>query len=416
MKQVLQISFDWASATHSFAWHDTISGEQEKGYVEARPDKMKDWIEALHKRFPDHHFEVIVEMNKGPLIWQLKDYPFIDIFPLSPVASANFRKCFRPSGAKDDPGDAQLWLQYLQKHRDKLCVIQHGSELATTLDRLTTTRRRFVDDVTRHTNELRAILAEYYPDAFELMGDPTGPMALKFFKRWPKPEALARSKESSLRKFYYEHRVRHPKTIERRLTLAANVTVATNDPAIVETAILRAQSILEILGKLGRIIANYDQRIAETMEQCEPAKKAVLESLPGAAKALRPRLYVALEALHNITNGDPKAACAFSGVAPVGERSGKKTIIRRRASKPKFLHQTLVEFAHYSRRRCVWAKAYYDSRKARGDTHNSILRALAMKWLRILLRCWTEKIPYDEATYLQRLQDKGSPFAPTHAA
>ena len=38
------------------------------------------------------------------------------------------------------------------------------------------------------------------------------------------------------------------------------------------------------------------------------------------------------------------------------------------------------------------------------------LRALAFKWIRILFRCWKNRIPYDEANYLMALQQKGSPL------
>jgi hypothetical protein len=36
------------------------------------------------------------------------------------------------------------------------------------------------------------------------------------------------------------------------------------------------------------------------------------------------------------------------------------------------------------------------------------VRALAFKWIRILYRCWQERLPYDESTYLQALQRRGS--------
>ena len=41
-----------------------------------------------------------------------------------------------------------------------------------------------------------------------------------------------------------------------------------------------------------------------------------------------------------------------------------------------------------------------------------IIRALAYKWIRILFRCWQERIPYDEIRYLRSLQKSGSPLLP----
>lgn len=41
------------------------------------------------------------------------------------------------------------------------------------------------------------------------------------------------------------------------------------------------------------------------------------------------------------------------------------------------------------------------------------VRALAFKWIRILYRCWQDRIPYDETTYLNALQRRGSPLLKT---
>lgn len=38
------------------------------------------------------------------------------------------------------------------------------------------------------------------------------------------------------------------------------------------------------------------------------------------------------------------------------------------------------------------------------------LRALAFKWIRILHRCWTDRIPYDESRYLLALQKRQAPL------
>jgi hypothetical protein len=43
-------------------------------------------------------------------------------------------------------------------------------------------------------------------------------------------------------------------------------------------------------------------------------------------------------------------------------------------------------------------------------SHQSALRALAFKWIRILYRCWIERVPYDEARYLLALQKRQAPL------
>jgi hypothetical protein len=46
-------------------------------------------------------------------------------------------------------------------------------------------------------------------------------------------------------------------------------------------------------------------------------------------------------------------------------------------------------------------KRFYSSRSAQ----------IADKWIRILFRCWTERRPYDEQTYIDALRRRGSPLA-----
>jgi len=49
----------------------------------------------------------------------------------------------------------------------------------------------------------------------------------------------------------------------------------------------------------------------------------------------------------------------------------------------------------------------------KGKKHAVIIRALAFKWIRILWKCWQQRIAYDEARYLKQLIQRKSPNAVT---
>ena len=100
----------------------------------------------------------------------------------------------------------------------------------------------------------------------------------------------------------------------------------------------------------------------------------------------------------------------YAGVAPVLERSGKQEWGHWRRSCPKFLRQTFIEWAGLSIRYSFWAKAYYDQQKQKGKHHQTIIRSLAFKWIRIIFCCWKTKTAYDEATYLTSLKNRNSPL------
>jgi hypothetical protein len=44
-------------------------------------------------------------------VYALQKYDFIVLFPINPATLARYRQAFKPSGAKDDPTDAELaWI------------------------------------------------------------------------------------------------------------------------------------------------------------------------------------------------------------------------------------------------------------------------------------------------------------------
>jgi hypothetical protein len=77
---------------------------------------------------------------------------------------------------------------------------------------------------------------------------------------------------------------------------------------------------------------------------------------------------------------------------------------------PKFLRQTFVKWAAGPIPKSLWARAFYERHKAKGASHNAPIRALAFKWIRVLYRCWIDRVPYDESRYLAALQKRHSPI------
>jgi hypothetical protein len=56
----------------------------------------------------------------------------------------------------------------------------------------------------------------------------------------------------------------------------------------------------------------------------------------------------------------------YSGIAPVIKQSGQNCVVQGRRACPRFLHQSLVEYAAKSILHCGWAKAFYEQRRAQG--------------------------------------------------
>lgn len=63
----------------------------------------------------------------------LTKYAHLVLFPVNPGTLANYRKGFRPSGAKSDPSDAGLLVDLLVHHREKLRHLDPDTEQTRTL-------------------------------------------------------------------------------------------------------------------------------------------------------------------------------------------------------------------------------------------------------------------------------------------
>jgi len=173
--------------------------------------------------------------------------------------------------------------------------------------------------------------------------------------------------------------------------------------AVIEPALLLVEALLPQLRSLSVGISRFDEEIARRCKALPDFR--LFSNLPGAGKVFSPRLLAAFG-----EQRDRFATAAtiqkLTGIAPVTERSGKTHWVHWRWACPKFLRQTFVEWAASS----FWARAFYDSHKAKGSTHNAAVRALAFKWIRVLFRCWVDRVPYDESRYLAALQKRHSPI------
>ncbi len=171
---------------------------------------------------------------------------------------------------------------------------------------------------------------------------------------------------------------------------------------------MMVHALVKQIPSLTESIEDYDRQIASLFKQHDDS--TLFGSFPGAGPTLAPRLLAAFGSDRNRFEYATEVQ-QLSGVAPVTEKSGKACWVHWRWACSKFLRQSFHEFAGQSILKSVWARAYYQQQRQRGQSHHAALRALAYKWIRIIFRCWKDRTPYDETTYLQSLQLRGSNLA-----
>jgi transposase len=95
----------------------------------------------------------------------------------------------------------------------------------------------------------------------------------------------------------------------------------------------------------------------------------------------------------------PDSVAALAGVTPVTSQSGKHRAVYFRWACNKRFRRAVTIFADNSRRASPWAAHIYDQARAAGKDHPHAVRILARAWIRVIWRCWTDRIPYDPAQH-----------------
>ena len=406
------VAIDWADQKHAWMLQTHGSSVRETGNTDHTPEAVDVWAAELRLRFSGQPIAVALEQSRGPLVFMLTKYEHLIIFPVHPTTLANFRKSFRPSGAKDDPSDAGLLLDVLMLHRDKLRRLDPDTPETRTLQFLVEERRKLVHEKTRYSNRMTSHLKMYFPQVLDWFDEIGSNIAAEFLERWPDLDKLQRARSATIERFFIDHNSRNAESIAKRLDQIRKAVPATTDMAVLASCAAAVVAWAGLLKQLLAAIAAYDEKVDALAR--EHPDYALMKSLPGAGPALAPRLIAAFGSRRDRYATAYEIQC-YSGIAPVVASSGKQRWVHWRWSCPKFLRQTFHEWALHSIAYSQWAREYYDQQRAKGKRRNTAIRSLAFKWIRILFRCWKDCKPYDEVAYQQALARR-RPTPPTQEA
>jgi hypothetical protein len=166
------------------------------------PEAIEAWVAQMSQRFAGRPIAVAVEQTRGALVFMLSKYEQLHIFPVPPAMTANMRKAFYSSGAKTDPGDADLLLDLLQRHREKLRRLSPDTEATRRIQNLVEERRKLVDEKTAQSNRLEAHLKIYFPQIPRWFEDMGSPLVCALLERWPTPGSTAKGTTRHLAEFF----------------------------------------------------------------------------------------------------------------------------------------------------------------------------------------------------------------------
>jgi hypothetical protein len=231
------------------------------------------------------------------------------------------------------------------------------------------TLRRVVEKSTRSRPRSHPADQPHHQCAQSLLSAGSGVVSrqgLSSLRRPPGALADARgcsaARKDTLEAFFRTSNVRRTATIKRRIDAIREERPLHSDDAVTIPARMLVDALLPQLRALSASIARFDEEIAASPRSCPTTSS----SLPCPALARRSLRAYWRPSASGERFPDAAALQKFAGITPVIERSGNKSWVHWRYSCSKFLRQTFVEWAAQTIPRSFWAKAFYDSHRARG--------------------------------------------------
>lgn len=399
------VGLDWAEAKHDMCLPAAGAEQREHRSLDHTPEALEAWVCSLQKRCEGQPIAIGLTRNTGPIVLALRTYHFLVLFPINPLTLARYRAAFTPSRAKDDPTDAALQLAWLRPHRDTLPPLNPQSPILRALAPLVAHRRRVGGDTVRIPHRLTSTLKNSCPQALQWLQDKDPVIVGDVRSRWPTLKAAQLARRSPLETFLREHPVRSADVIAQRINAIKAAIPLTTDEGMITSHVLRVQALVSQLRATLQALQDFDNAIAQQAQR-HPAFPW-FPTLPGAGPVFAPRLLVAFgEQREREASAAALPQCA--GMAPVTERRDKQCWVHWRFQCPTFLRHTFVEWAAASIRHAFWARVYSQQQREAGKAHQAAVRALAFKWIRMRLRCWQDRTPYDASVSLHARNRRGS--------
>ncbi len=387
---------DWADD-----YHDVVIMDEAGATLAYRrfPEGVEG-VGRLHTLVAEHaqdaaQVAVGIETDRGLWVASLVAAGY-QVYAVNPKVASRYRERQSNSGAKSDRGDAKMLADLVRTDRHLHRQVAGDSEEVAAVQLLARSHQRLLWSRQRQLNGLRAQLREYYPAALDAFGEDLAHHdALAVLERAPRPElgralslsALQTTLRRGGRQRNLERRAQEIQAALRAPQLGASATVTDAYAAV-------GASTIAVVAEMTRQIKALEAKLKESFESHPDAD--IITSLPGLGSVLGARVLGEFGDDPNRYQ-DARSRKNYAGTAPITRASGTKKVVLARFVRNRRLGDATRLWAFASLSTSPGARAYYDSRRARGDGYNQALRALANRWVGILHGCLVHREAYDEA-------------------
>jgi transposase len=392
---VIFVGDDWAEAHHDICVLDELGQRLAKRRV---PEGLAG-IARLHALLAEHAVEpgevvVGIETDRGLWVAALIEAGY-EVYAINPLAVSRYRDRHAVSGAKSDPGDAQVLADLVRTDRHQHRPVAADSELAEAVKVLARAHQSLVWARQRQLNQLRSTLREFYPQALEAFSGELGERdALAVLARAPSPvEGRALSLSALRATLRRAGRERNLDAQATRIQTALRGQQLAASPRITSAFAASVRAIVAVAQELTRQIDELERELADAFMSHPDAE--ILRSLPGLGLVLGARVLAEFGDAPNRYKDGKRRRC-YAGTAPITRASGTRRVVLARFIRNRRLADACCLWAFSALTGSPGARALYDRQRDRGATHNQALRSLANRLVGILHGCLRHHTPYDE--------------------
>lgn len=383
---------DWASEAHEVC----IS---EEGKVAERFSASHDerGIAELARRLVRLGVaRVAIERPDGILVERLLAAG-LEVLAIHPNQVKAARPRFAVAHGKSDRFDAYVLAELARTDVHRFRALVPDSDETKALRALTRAREDLVGVRVELANQLRAQLQAFWPGAL-IFDDVDSGISLAFIARYPSPEDAkglgAKRMAAFLARRGYSGRT-DPAELVERVKAAPQGTAGAAEREARRGAVLGLVAALEpIVAKIAKLTVQIRERLA-----AHPDVEIFRPLFRDAKTAICPATLIA--ELGDCRGRYPTEAAlaADAGMSPVALESGKLRVATFRRACDKRLRLAVATLADSTRHWHPWAGEVYRRARARGQDHPHAIRTLGRAWLRVLWRCWQDRVPYDSTLH-----------------
>lgn len=386
---------DWASNEHAVCVIDAEGRVVDRFSIDHSAAGFERLISRLGAHAPPDQMPVAIERPDGRLVDRLLEagHPVV---PVKPTAIKAWREAEIGSGAKSDAGDARIIAEYLRTRQHQLRQLQPFSAETRALRAVVRTRGDLVDARVAATNQLSALLAAFWPGAGALFATSRSQISLAFLERYPTPASAAHLGEQRLERFLRRHGYSGRRSAAELLGRLRAAPAGLADGPESEARRDAVLAMVRLVRALNQSIKDLDRSVTARLD--EHPDGLTFGSLPRAGRINAAQVLAEWGDCRE-AYADAEAVSALAGASPVTKRSVKHHAVAFRWACNTRFRDAITRFADNSRHGSPWAASVYAAAIGRGADHPHAVRILARAWIRVIFRCWIDRVAYDPARH-----------------